>query len=240
TAATASLLLIGLALPSHGAEPAAANERDALRARVNAAPLDWVARYNLGLAEAQAGDRGRALGETVAALAQSPGQEPVRANARSLAAAVPGADAALAPLRDGHLAPLAAPASWQLILIAGAVFAATGIAIARRRSSAVLIAAGGVLIVAAGLALREQGVFADRRVALVASATVLHALPTDAEATAEAPPLAVGSAVLAEGDFLGWTRVTRADGGVGWVRGAALVSLYGARAAPRASGAATT
>ena len=95
--------------------------------------------------------------------APTPGRSP---------AAVPGADAALAPLLDGRLASLAAPASWQLILIAGAVLAAAGIAIARRRT----VGAADrrrllVLIVAAGLALREQGVFADRRVALVASAT---------------------------------------------------------------------
>ena len=129
-------------MTAHAAEPAAApSEREALRAQVNAAPLDWIARYNLGVAEAQAGDAGRALGETAAALAQAPRQQAVRANATALAAAAPEADAALAPLLRGRLAPLAAPATWQLLLIAGAVLASAGIAIGRRRTALALFAA---------------------------------------------------------------------------------------------------
>jgi hypothetical protein len=159
---------------------------------VNAAPLDWIARYNLGVAEAQAGAAGRALGETAAALAQAPRQQAVRANATALAAAAPEADAALAPLLRGRLAPLAPPATWQLLLIAGAVLASAGIAIGRRRTSLALFAAGCTTIAVAGVALAEQGVFADRRVAMVANATVLHALPTDAEPAKDAPALAVG------------------------------------------------
>jgi hypothetical protein len=85
------------------------------------------------------------------------------------------------------------------------------------------------------MALAEQGVFADRRVAMVASATVLHSLPTDAEPAKDAPALAVGSVVLAERDFLGWAQVTRVDGAIGWVRRTDLVPFYGAGEAPRGS-----
>jgi hypothetical protein len=166
-------------------------------------------------------------------LAQAPRQAAVRGNAHALAAAVPGAEAALAPLLGGGLAAMAAPATWQLLLIGGAMLAAAGIAVARRRPTLGLLVAGAGLMTVAGLALHAQGVFADPRATMVASATALHALPTDAASADEAPVLAPGSLVIAEGDFLGWTRVTRADGAAGWVRGAELVPLYRAVAAPR-------
>ncbi|MFN8641049.1 MAG: hypothetical protein U0802_05080 [Candidatus Binatia bacterium] len=38
--------------------------------------------------------------------------------------------------------------------------------------------------------------------------------------------MAAGSVVLAERDFLGWARVTCADGATGWVRRSALVPIY--------------
>lgn len=228
---TASLLLLAVALPSHGAE------RDELQAAVNAAPLDAVARYNLGLAEAEAGDVGRGLGETTAALALAPRQESARTNARAMAAAVPGADATVAPLLRG-LASVASPARWQLALIAGAILAAAGIAIGRRRMTVALFATGAAVMIVAGVALRQQGGFADPRAAMVAAATALHALPTDAESSDQAPALAPGTLVIAEGDFLGWTRVTRADGAAGWVRGSELVPLYRPVAPPRATGGA--
>ena len=99
-----------------------------------------------------------------------------------------------------------------------------------------------MLIVAAGSGAARAGrLRRSGAVALVASATALHAVPTDAEAAAEAPPLGDRAASCSpSGDFLGWAQVTRADGAVGWVRGADLVPLYGAVAAPRASGEATT
>ena len=228
-AATATLLALALATPGHGAEPAAApSDREALRARVDAAPLDWVARHNLGLAEAQAGDSGRALGETVAALAQAPRQAAVRANAQALSAALPEAERALAPLLHGRLASRAAPATWQMILIVGTALVAAAIAVGRRRAAAILAGAGLLLAGSGALALREAGVFADRRAAVIATATALHAVPTDAAPADDAPALAVGSVVRAGREFLGWTQVTRADGAVGWVRRTALVPLYGA------------
>ncbi|MBX3024732.1 protein BatD [bacterium] len=232
TAATASLLLLALAMPSWG------DEREALRTQVEAAPLDWIARYNLGLAEAQAGDSGRALGETAAALALAPRQAVVRANARALAASVPGAEATLAPLLDHRLAALASPAHWQLTLLAGAVLAAAGIAVGRRRPSSLLLAAGALAMAVAGVALRAQGAFADPRAALVARAAALHPLPTEAAPAADAPALAPGSLVIAGGDFLGWRQVRRADGATGWVRGSDLVPLYAPPARPRGETAA--
>lgn len=226
-AATATLLALALAAPGHAADaPAPVAERDALRARVNAAPLDWVARYDLGIAEAQAGDVGRALGETVAALAQAPRDTAVRANASALAAAVPGAEAALAPLLHGRLAPLAAPATWQWILVAGALSVAGALAVGRRRPAVILAGVGLLLAGSAGLALRESGVFADPRAAVVVAATALRPLPTDAAPADDAPALAPGCVVRAGHDFLGWAQVTRADGAVGWVRRSELVPLY--------------
>jgi hypothetical protein len=65
-------------------------------------------------------------------------------------------------------------------------------------------------------------------------------VPTDAVPGDDAPPLAAGSVVLAERDFLGWARVTRPDGAVGWVRRADLVPLYEAVTAPRPGREVTT
>ena len=227
-AATAALLLVALAAPLRADD--AADSRPALRAQVAAQPLDWVARYNLGRVEAQAGDAGRALGQTVAALAQAPRDAAVRANAARLASDISGADAALAPLLAGRLTALAPAATWQMVLIATALLAAAGIALGRRRIALASIAGGALVAGVAGIALREYDIYADPRVALVAESAPLHALPTDAEAAEGLPSLAAGTPVIAERAFLGWTQVRGADGRAGWLRQEKLVPLYGVEA----------
>jgi hypothetical protein len=221
-AATAALCILALTTPLRAESPD--QTRETLRAQVAAEPLDWVARYNLGRAEAAAGDGGRALAQTVSALALAPRQDAVRANAVQLAADLP--DAELGPLFDHHLTALAAPATWQMLLIAGVVLAAAGIAAGRWPMLLAATAGGALLASVAGVALHQYGACADPRVALVAEGGALRALPTDALAADQAPPLAVGSVVVAERAFLGWTQVRHADGAVGWVRSHHLVPLY--------------
>jgi hypothetical protein len=227
-AATAALLLVALAAPLRADD--AADPREALRAQVAAQPLDWVARYNLGRAEAQAGDAGRALGQTVAALAQAPRDAAVRANAARLAHGVSGADAGLAPLLAGRLTALAPVATWQMVLIAAALLTAAGIAVGRRRVALASIAGGVLVAGVAAIALHEYDIYADPRAALVAESAPLHALPTDAEAADGLPSLTAGTPVIAERAFLGWTQVRGADGRAGWLRRGQLVPLYGVEA----------
>jgi hypothetical protein len=139
--ATASLLAVCLATATAARAAAPAQEpsgaddpRIGLREQVSGNATDWVARYNLGLAEAQRGDDGRAFGQTLAAFAYAPRDPSVRWNVALFAAKVSGVDAATAALIGGGFAALAAPASWQLALVAGVALASLGAAVLLRRT----------------------------------------------------------------------------------------------------------
>jgi hypothetical protein len=242
TASAALLLALALlwlagAARADTSPPAAASVAETSRAdalaRAGARPLDWMARYNLGLAEAASQRPGYAFAETVAAFAQAPRQPVVRAALNDLAAALPTADAGVVSLAQGQ-APAAwlAVWQWQLALLAGALLmaAALGLAMLPAAPRAAVVAGGcGVLLAAsAGLALWQYGSFGDPRAALVARDTVLRGLPTDAQPADGVPPLAAGSVVRVEKDFLGWTSIRRAGGAGGWVRSGELVPVYAA------------
>ncbi len=214
-----SLMCAGLATTARGAG-------------VAADPLDWVARHNAGVAAAAGGDLDRAIAEVGAAFVQAPREPHLRAALAALVARRRDGDAAVARLaEDGRLAPLATPWQWQMVLLGSAALVAAGLALASRRRAALLVAAVGLSGAGvAALALHEYGPLADPRAALLARAVALRSLPTEATANdAAAPaPLPAGAVVLAERDFLGWTRVRRADGTVGWVRQADLVQVFSA------------
>jgi BatD DUF11 like domain len=206
------------------------------------APSDWIARYNLGLAAAQLGDAPRALAETVAAFVHAPRNDDVRWNARAFAASVPGLDRATAALlSDSALAPLASPAMWQALLIGGALILCGGGALLLRRRyrpaparswvGAAALVAGIALGGTSALALRAYGPLADPQAALVAGQPVLRSVPTDAETAPQQKPLAAGTLVVVERDFLGWVKVGLRSGETGWLRHGDIVPLYAAPSA---------
>jgi hypothetical protein len=249
--ATAALVAICLARPA-AADPLEAYQhgrfdeaRTELVARAQAEPADWIARYNLGLVEAQRGDIGHAFGETLAAFAHAPRDAAVRGNASRFASQLPGIERATASLIGGGLAALASPAMWQLVLVAGALLFCLGAALmlprvavavppgggrdGRRPSllvGATLLAAGLAAGASSGLALQRWGAIADPRAAAIAAPAVLRSLPTDATAAAQERPLGSGAVVKTEQEFLGWVRVALDSGETGWLRQGEIVPLY--------------
>ena len=247
TAASGLLLVCAVAAQAdpldeyHQGNFTAAQEQFAAQAA--AAPSDWVARYNLGLTAAQLGQNGRALGETAAAFARAPRNESVRWNLRVFAARVPGVDPTLARVAFAPdvaaIARSASPAMWQAALIAACIALSIGAALALRRrylggtsvvrvhAARALLACGAFGILVALLALRQYGPLANRDAAVVAQTTVLRSVPTDAENTQQQTPLAAGTVVMMQKDFLGWVRIARSNGETGWLRRADVVPLYG-------------
>ena len=247
--AAATGLLLVCALTAH-AEPrdeyrqgnfTAAQQQFAAQAA--AAPADWVARYNLGLTAAQLGENARALGETAAAFVLAPRNEAVRWNLGVFAARVPGVDPILARVAFAPdvaaIARSASPAMWQAALIAACVALSCGAALALRRryrcatgvrtlhAARALLACGAFSILVALTALRQYGPLANRDAAVVAQPTVLRSVPTDAEHTQQQTPLAAGTVVLMQKDFLGWVKIARSNGETGWLRRADVIPLYG-------------
>ncbi|MGH7787144.1 MAG: hypothetical protein ACRERC_09790, partial [Candidatus Binatia bacterium] len=245
-AATAALLLACLAgragadgLEQYGAGDFAGARAEFLAA-AQAQPSDWIARYNLGLAEAQQGHDGRALGQTLAAFAHAPSSPAVGWNAQAFAARLPGLDGRVAAVLASDFVAALPPAGWQALLVLGALLLCGGAAggLQRRYTdrragvwAVALIGAGVLCTVAATIALQRYGTLADPNAALVAQTTVLRSVPTDAEAPAQQRPLAAGALVIAQRDFLGWVQIALPSGESGWLRDADLVPLYGA---PRA------
>jgi len=215
--------------------------REAWQAAIAADPRNWVARYNLGLAEAQLGQPGRALGQTAAAFLQQPANADVRWNLAAFAALVPGVDRALARFASDAEAPrparLASPAAWQMLALAGACVLAVGLAMilwslhsARdwRALAAGVALTGAVLGAVAWASLRQYGALADPGAALLATPAALRSVPTDAESAAPPRALPAGAVVVVDRHFLGWARVTLADGESGWLRSDALVPFWNA------------
>ena len=248
-AATAALLIGVAAGAAHAVDPLDgyargdfAGARDQLLARAKDAPSDWIARYDLGLAESQLGSSARALGETLSAFVHAPANADVRWNAHGFAAQVPGIDPPTAALIEAPgLAAVLSPAAWQLLVITGALIACSGAALwlrsryrvtaGRTRLAGALLIVGPVLGVAALLSLHAYGPLADPRAALVAEQTVLRSVPTDAERAQQQKALAAGTLVVVEQDFLGWVKVGLRGGETGWVRHGDVVPLYAAPSA---------
>lgn len=247
--AAAAVLLACTMVPARAAAPLDAytngdfaGARKQLLARAKDAPSDWIARYDLGLAEAQLGDAPRALAETVAAFVHAPRNADVRWNANAFAARVPGFDrAAAALLALPGIAALASPSAWQVLLVAGAVVFCSGAAVllrqryrsgpSRRWIGLVPLVVGAVIGGTAAVGLRAYGPLADPRAALLAAQPVLRSVPTDAEQSQQQKPLAAGTLVVVEQDFLGWVKVGLRGGETGWLRQGDVVPLYAAPSA---------
>jgi BatD DUF11 like domain len=247
TATAAALVL--LAVTAHADAVDAYRQGDFTAAQhqfatqVAAAPSDWVARYNLGLAAAQLGDNGKALGETAAAFALHPRNRDVRWNLQALAARLPGLDATIARVAFASgaaaFARCASPATWQAVLVLACITLCIGAAFMLRqryrghastngfRCASALLACGAIGALMAVLALRQYGPLANPGAAVVAQATTLRSVPTEAQSAQQEKPLAAGTLVVTQKNFLGWTHVVRGGGEAGWLRRTDLVPLYG-------------
>ncbi|MBL9198956.1 MAG: GNAT family N-acetyltransferase, partial [Opitutaceae bacterium] len=213
------------------------------RAAVNRTPTDWIARHNLSLALAQQGRATDAAAWAASAFVQNPGHAAVRWQFRhgsEQTGAAPGpllafvAPDALRTLAEHH-----SPAQWQVFAIAAAVLAALalGTILANaygRRARIVFAPALVIFLLALGAiggsfaGLLAYGAAADARAVVVARASTLRSLPTEADTQQKTTPLAAGSLALADRAFLNdrWTRLAFANGQTGWVRTEDLVALW--------------
>ena len=98
------------------------------------------------------------------------------------------------------------------------------------RTAGGLLAGGALGIGLALLALLQYGALANPGAAMVAQATTLRSVPTEAGSAQQQTPLAAGTVVVMQKDFLGWVKVARSSGETGWLRGSDLVPLYGTAA----------
>lgn len=212
--------------------------------RAEAAPTDWIARYNLGLTEAQLGNSGRALAETTAAFLLQPRHADVRWNLGAFVDRVPTADANLVALARGTgvawLARQLSPAAWQMTLLSGVALLASAAALGLHRrhrgtpaggqQTATAFLPGLVLFAAGAVGMHAYGPLADPDAGIIVSPTAVRSVPT-AVAQVERP-IGAGGVVSIDRRFLDWVRVTRSDGEQGWVRSAEVLPLFVASPPP--------
>ena len=211
------------------------------RAAIAKTPTDWIARHNLSLALAQQERADEAGAQAAAAFVQNPADPSVRwhfALAAEKSGAAPGTLAPfLVPGPNQKFAQLASPAQWQHRLVAAAFAAALALGAILfnaygRKSGLVLAVAWGVLVLSFCAALMSAvcwdtyGTAAHPDAVIVARATTLRSIPTEADTAQKTTPLGAGSIAIADKNFLGWSRLSFDNGQTGWVRHTDLVPLW--------------
>ena len=204
-------------------------------------PADASARYNLSLALAQQDRWDLAMAHATAAFVQAPDNELVRwqfALAAEKAGYLPEPLAAFphpGPLQS--LARLASPAGWQTwLMVAAALFAVSiglllfGAYRSRsrlRNALALLLLIGGVSLGATSvIGFLAYGETADARAVIAWHGGILRSIPTEADTTQKTTTLAPGSIAVIDQTFLGWVRLSFANGQTGWVRQDDVVPLW--------------
>lgn len=210
-------------------------------AAIDAQPLDWSARHNLGLSQLQQGHAGAACAQLAAAFAQNPASEALRRDFRIACAQAGVTPETLGELSgEGPLPELARLQDirgWQHTLAWAVLVAAAGLILllARaygKRQKAMLTCAlallpGGVLAaIACIVVLRHYGITADTRAALIWQNSTLRSIPTEADATQKTSALPAGTLAVVDNEFLGWRHITFANGDSGWVRAGDIVPLW--------------
>ncbi|HEY0862777.1 MAG TPA: BatD family protein [Lacunisphaera sp.] len=211
------------------------------RTAVIAAPADWTARHNLGLALAQQDRWAEATGHWTSAFLLNARSDTTRWDLALGLQRSGMAPPELVEFSRGEgrheLARWASPGEWQLVLVGAALLLAAALIVLllqgyRRigtwaKPVALTTSLVAVLLAAAAtLSLHTYGPLADPEAVLVWQATTLRSIPTDADTTQKTTPLSAGSIALAEKTFLGWTKVGFAGGQSGWVRSENLIRLY--------------
>ncbi len=204
-------------------------------------PADPAARYNLSLALAQQDRWDLAMAHATAAFVQAPDNDHIRwqfALAAEKAGYLPEPLAAFphpGPLQT--LAQLASPGGWQTWLLVAATVVAFSIGLLifgayRSRSSLrtvgawLLLTVGLLLALASIVGFHAYGETADARAVIVWHGGQLRSIPTEADTTQKTSTLAPGSIAVVDQTFLGWVRLSFANGQTGWVRKDDVVPLW--------------
>jgi len=178
---------------------------DSFAARVNRAPDDAAAWYDLGAAEYRAGADGRAVAAWTEAARRAP-RDPVIRRARAL---LPAPDLASEDLLA--VGPLT-PGEWAVLAGAGWLLWWGSVALRRRRLSFVLL----VVTVGAGVAGGLEWRRGRRPVVVVVAAPAPVRSAPFGEASAGST-LPAGAAALAVKNYGGWVEIERPDGVRGWM-----------------------
>ncbi|MEY4938845.1 MAG: hypothetical protein RIQ93_580 [Verrucomicrobiota bacterium] len=248
-AASLLFLLVASASALRAAEDAGASYRrgefaaaeKSWRGSVASRPTDWISRHNLSLSLSQLDRPGDAAGQATAAFVQNPADPSVRWHfglaCEKAGFAPAGLAAFLAPGPVQLLARAASPSRWQLLVIGTAfgLAAALGMILYNaygRRSRAVLFTASAFALgfislgATSATAIHAYGATADQRAVLVARSGALRSIPTEADTNQKTTPLAAGVVAVADQTFLGWLRLSFANGQTGWVRKDDVVALW--------------
>ena len=219
--------------------PAAAN---AWARTVAQTPTDAIARHNLSLAFAQQDRWAEAAAHAAAAFVQNPSNDSTRwqlALASEKAGYVPAPFVSFLPPGPlQSLARLASPATWQFLLLAASLLVTAALAAfilgAYRRpsrlrliSALIALALGFLTAAASASSLYAYDTTAHADAVLAWRAGTLRSIPTEADNTQKTTTLPPGSLALADPNtFLGWTRLTFANGQTGWVRTEEVIPLW--------------
>ncbi len=211
------------------------------RATLDTTPRDWAARHNLGLALAQQDRWAEATAQWTSAFLHHPAADATRWNlALGLqhSGMAPPELVEFSRAEGAHgLARLASPGGWQRALVGASLLLAAGLSLLLlngyrhlggwTKPVALLASLAAVLLAGtATFSLHTYGQLAHPDVALVWKASVLHSIPTDADAAQKTSPLSAGSIAVVDRTFLGWSRLLFPAGQTGWVRTDDLQMLY--------------
>ncbi|HEY8994403.1 MAG TPA: BatD family protein [Lacunisphaera sp.] len=211
------------------------------RSAVKAAPTDWTARHNLGLALAQQDRWAEAAAYWTGAFLLNSRSEVTRWDLNLGVQRSGLANPQLVELSRADsrykLACLASPGEWQLALIIAALLLAFALIalllqgyrrIGRWGNPAALTATLLAILLAgaATFSLHTYGQLAEPGAVFVWKPTILRSIPTEADTAQKTSPLSAGSIAVVEKTFLGWTKLTFPGGQSGWVRTEELIALY--------------
>ena len=230
------LMLAGLPAPLGAADPPRPQA---------VAPLDWIGHYNRGRDAARSKDWPLAAAHAGIAWVQAPRSVEARAlwTLAAREAGVGGWAAGGLPLPTelrGQFSGLLPPFGWQALTIAAALLGVAGYGAVlligfglvprRARLMAAIVAALGTIGGGVGWAgAAGYGAAATAEAAITWRPVVLRPLPVDSPETDPALVVAPGSVGHHDAAFMGWSRLTLADGRSGWVRGAELKPLWQAQ-----------
>ncbi len=214
---------------------------NAWRERLAQTPSDWIAHHNLALSLAQQNRWQDAAAHSVAAFVQHPGDDSVRWHLGLMlqkAGYMPGPLAAFTNPSPLHaLARQYSPAVWQFIIIAGSSVLALALALALLRRHGARgaflkfavwsLVPVGILLLAGGiLCFRVYAPANDARAVIVRKQSTLRSIPTEADTEQKTSPLSAGTLAIVDNSYLGWSRLSFANGQTGWVRHEDIVRLW--------------
>ena len=211
------------------------------RTALAAAPSDWTARHNLGLALAQQDRWAEATGYWTGAFLLNARADTTRwdlALGLQRSGLAPPELVELSRGEGAHqLARWATPGEWQFVLVGAALLIAAALVVLLlkgygriggwARPTALITTLLAILLAAAAtFSLHTYGPLAQPDAVLVWKASTLRSIPTEVDTTQKVSALSAGSIAVAEKTFLGWTKLSFAGGQAGWVRSEDVIRLY--------------